>query len=400
MDNLRLADQRAGKGKRWQPGVIQFSRNRESNLFLLHETLLNKAYKTSEYTVFKVYEPKEREVYRLPYFPDRITHHAIMNLLEPIFMASFTADTYSCIKGKGIHGASFKLRKSLLDTESAKYCLKMDIKKFYPSIDHQVLKQLLRRKIKDKDLLWLLDEIIDSAPGLPIGNYLSQYFANFYLSYFDHWIKQELRVKYYFRYCDDLVFLAEKKPDLHRLSTKVIEYLNDELKLRVKPNYRIFPVTTGIDFVGYVHYPGYTLLRTGIKRRMAKAVYYGREKSIASYYGWAKHCNSKNLLKKLSMTKFSELGIQAPAPSMEGEKIEIYKILNKEIKVHGYEIKPSKYPEKGNGQCLYMQIEVGNSKRVLFSGSKFLMDTLNLIPKDKFPITTTIVQDNQRLQFT
>jgi RNA-directed DNA polymerase len=132
--------------------------------------LLNKTYKTSPYTTFKVFEPKEREVFRLPYFPDRITHHAIMNILEPIFVSVFTNDTYSCIKGKGIHAAVESVKKALQDKSGTVYCLKLDIKKFYPNIDHDVLKQLLRRKIKDKDLLWLLDEIIDSAPGLPIGN--------------------------------------------------------------------------------------------------------------------------------------------------------------------------------------------------------------------------------------
>src|SRR5690606_15310200 len=146
---------------------------------------------------FKVFEPKERLVYRLPYFPDRITHHAIMNVLEPIFVANLTTDTYSCIKGRGIHACANAVKKALKDVPSTKYCLKLDITKFYPSVDHEILKALLRRKFKDQDLLELLDEIIDSAPGLPIGNYLSQYLANFYLSYFDHWIKEKKRVKYY-----------------------------------------------------------------------------------------------------------------------------------------------------------------------------------------------------------
>jgi RNA-directed DNA polymerase len=134
---------------------------------------------------------RKGKYYRLPYFPDRITHHAVMNILEPIFMQLFTSDTYSCIKKRGIHAAALAVKKALRNEPATRYCLKLDIKKFYPNIDHQVLKHLLRRKFKDEDLLWLLDEIIDSAPGLPIGNYLSQYFANFYLTYFDHWIKKQ-----------------------------------------------------------------------------------------------------------------------------------------------------------------------------------------------------------------
>ena len=177
-----LADDKARKGKGNQYGIKVHDKNREANLQALHKMLRDKTYKTSPYDVFTVFETKEREVYRLPYFPDRIAHHAIMNIMEPVFVSVFTADTYSCIKGKGIHAASYSLRKALKDVQGTQYCLKLDIKKFYPSIDHWTLKTLLIRKIKDKDLLWLLFEIIDSAKGVPIGNYLSQYFANYYLT--------------------------------------------------------------------------------------------------------------------------------------------------------------------------------------------------------------------------
>lgn len=299
--NLYKADELASKGKSMQYGVKVHKANADVNLMALQNMLIDKTYRTSRYQVFKVYEPKEREVYRLPYFPDRIAHHAIMNILEPIFVASFTADTYSCIKGKGIHAAANGIKKALTDKNNTTYCLKLDITKFYPSVDHDILKQLLRRKFKDNDLLWLLDEIIDSATGLPIGNYLSQYLANFYLSYFDHWMKEVKRVKYYFRYADDLVILADDKPYLHNLLTDIKRYLNDNLKLRVKGNYQVFPVSKrGIDFVGYKFYHTHTLLRKTIKKNFAKAVKANKPKeSIASYLGWAKHCNSKNLIKTL-----------------------------------------------------------------------------------------------------
>lgn len=301
IENLQLADKKASAGKSGQYGVKVHNSNKDANIQLLHDMLINKTYKTSEYATFKIYEPKEREIFRLPYFPDRITHHAVMNILEPVFVVCFTSDTYSCIKGKGIHGAANSVKLALLNTNGTKYCLKMDIKKFYPNIDHRTLKILLRRKIKDADLLWLIDGIIDSAPGLPIGNYLSQYFANFYLSYFDHWIKEEMKVKYYFRYADDLVFLSESKVDLHELLGQVKLYLKEELKLTVKENYQLFPVAArGIDFVGYVFYHGYTRLRKTIKQSFARMLVKRKNKaSIASYYGWAKHCDSKHLLKKL-----------------------------------------------------------------------------------------------------
>lgn len=301
VENLQLADSIARKGKSKQPGVIQHDKNHEANISKLHEMLKNKTYRTSEYTTFTVFEPKERLIFRLPYFPDRITHHAVMNIMEPIFVSIFTADTYSCIKGKGIHAASNAVKSALKDSKNTKYCLKLDIRKYYPSIDHDILKQLLRKKIKDNDLLWLLDEIIDSTDGLPIGNYLSQYFANFYLTYFDHWIKEEKRVKYYFRYADDLVILSSSKPYLHRLLSDIRQYLKQNLKLEVKSNYQIFPVDArGIDFVGYVFFHSHTLLRKSIKQNFARMLKKHRnDQSIASYKGWAIHCNSKNLLKKL-----------------------------------------------------------------------------------------------------
>lgn len=301
IENLNLADEKAKKGKSKQYGVKVHNRNRKNNIIKLHEMLRYKTYRTSEYDVFKIFEPKERLVYRLPYYPDRITHHAIMNVLEPIFINTFTADTYSCIKGKGIHACANNVKKALKDIPGTTYCLKMDIKKFYPSIDHDILKGLLRRKFKDPDLLWLLDEIIESAPGLPIGNYLSQYLANFYLSHFDHWIKEDRKVKYYFRYADDIVILANNKDVLHRLLVEISYYLSSNLNLKVKSNYQIFPVESrGIDFVGYVFYHKYTLLRKSTKKNFARMLKKRPNKaSIASYWGWAKHCNSRHLVKKL-----------------------------------------------------------------------------------------------------
>lgn len=301
IENLQLADAKARKGKTLQYGVQIHDKNREANIIALREMLLNRTYKTSPYTTFLVYEPKEREVYRLPYYPDRITHHAIMNIMEPIWVSLFTTDTYSCIKGKGIHGAANAVRKALQDVPGTQYCLKLDIKKFYPNVDHATLKQIIRRKIKDIDLLWLLDEIIDSAAGVPIGNYLSQYFANLYLTYFDHWIKENKCVKYYFRYADDLVILSGSKAYLHSLLADMDQYLSNELKLTIKDNYQVFPVAArSIDFVGYRFYHTHVLLRKSIKKSFARMIAKRKNPaSIASYNGWAKHCNSKHLMKKL-----------------------------------------------------------------------------------------------------
>jgi hypothetical protein len=229
--------------------------------------------------------------------------------LEQLFVSTFTKDTYSCIKGRGIHAAAAGVKTALRQMPGKVYCLKLDIKKFYPNVDHRILKQLLRRKIKDADLLWLLDGIIDSAPGLPIGNYLSQYLANFYLTYFDHWIKEEKKVKYYFRYADDLVILADNKPDLHRLLDDITKYLQQQLKLTVKGDYQVFPIAEyqgaggrGLDFLGYVFYRTHTHIeiRKSIKQNFARKVARGiSPASAASYRGWTKWANCNNLLKKL-----------------------------------------------------------------------------------------------------
>lgn len=301
VENIEAAEAIARKGKKKQYGVIAFDRNREANIINLHDMLVNKTYRTSLYSTFIIHEPKEREIFRLPYYPDRIVHHAIMRVLEPIFVSTFTADTYSCIKGRGIHGAATSVKKALKDVPGTTYCLKLDIKKFYPNIDHRILKQLLRRKIKDNDLLELLDNTIDSAPGLPIGNYLSQYFANFYLTYFDHWLKEVKGVKHYFRYADDMVILSGSKEYLHQLLIDIKQYLRDNLKLTVKENHQVFPVAArGIDFVGYVFYHTHVLLRKSIKQSFARKVAKGiTHASKAAYKGWTIHCNAKHLNKKL-----------------------------------------------------------------------------------------------------
>lgn len=309
-DNIELADKKARKCKRTQYGVRKHDQNKEIDNYALHLSLLNENYKTSEYTTYKIYEPKERIIFRLPYYPDRITHHAIMNIMEPIWTKIFTRDTYSCIKGRGIHALVKKLQSDLRkDPNGAMYCAKMDIRKFYPSINHEILKSIVKKKIKDKSLLKLLFEIIDSADGVPIGNYLSQFFANLYMAYFDHWVKEELKVKYYYRYADDIVLLSDDKNQLRNWVLAIKVYLTNVLELKLKDNYQIYPVESrGIDFVGYVCYHDHTLLRKSIKLKLLGLVkaysnnLISKQKlqlKMASYFGWLKYCDSKNLLKKI-----------------------------------------------------------------------------------------------------
>lgn len=323
LDNLRLADEKARRRKRRSYGVKVHDKNREANLLSLHEALKNHTFKNSEYSTFTIFEPKERLIFRLPYYPDRTLHHAIMNILEPIWMSIFTKDTYSCIKGRGIHGAMRNVKRAIKDRENSRYCLKIDIRKFYPSIDHNTLKSIIRRKIKCKGTLDLLDTIIDSTDGVPIGNYLSQYFANLMLAYFDHWIKEVKRIKHYFRYADDMVFFASTKAELHALLADIKEYLAD-LKLSLKGNEQIFPIAKnradrhgrGLDFVGFVFYLNQTLLRKTIKQSFCRAAARLNKKPnisamdykqrLCSWFGWAKVSNSKHLLKTIIKPQFYE----------------------------------------------------------------------------------------------
>jgi RNA-directed DNA polymerase len=308
LDNLYLAYSKARQGKGKSYGVLHFEKNLNENILQIQKELINETYRTSEYDVFTIHDPKERIIYRLP-FRDRVVHHAIMNVLENIWTSVFISHTYSCIKGKGIHGALKHIKRDLRNQAETKYCLKMDIRKFYPSIDHAILKTIVRKKIKDVKLLSLLDGIIESAPGVPIGNYLSQFLANLYLSYFDHWLKEDKQVKYYYRYADDIVILAETKEYLHGLRTDIETYLLQELNLNLKGNYQVFPVESrGIDFVGYVFYHTHILMRKRIKKNLCKQIAQLNKRKITpqeykikicSRMGWAKHCNSRNLIKTI-----------------------------------------------------------------------------------------------------
>lgn len=354
MDNLYRAYQNAKSGKGWYKEVKQIEKRPFYYLAGLQYMLKNHLFKTSEYEIFILNEgKKKRDVYKLPFFPDRIAQWAILQVIEPFLVANMTADTYSAIPGKGIQPIVNDLRgyyktkrvdgkkKSvwvpsilLSDEENTRYCYKIDLHHYYQSINHEILKQKFRKVFKDPELLWLLDEIADSIntateedlielslsgeievdpnTGIPIGNYMSQYSGNFYLSSFDHWVKEELHVKHYYRYMDDVVIFASSKEELHEIHRKVTAYTRDYLHLNIKGNYQIFPTKVrGVDFVGYRFFGEYTLLRKStainFKRKMRACrkkmennipPTYSEWCSFNSYKGWLGNCDSYRLFKK------------------------------------------------------------------------------------------------------
>lgn len=303
--NVDYADKKARRGK-CSIDIIDHDKHKDKDNERLCKDLKNGTYKTSRYTTFKIHEPKERIIFKLPYYPDRIAHHAILNILEGIWTKTFIPATYACIKGRGILKLKNDLYKALKrHPDETMYCLKLDVHKFYPSIDHDVLKAIIRKKLKDRVLLKILDNVIDSADGVPIGNYLSQFFGNLYLSPLDHYCKEVLKTRYYYRYCDDIVILGKDKGFLHEILEAIRAYLHERLRLELKPNCQIFPVESrGIDFVGYRFYHDHVLLRKGIKQRIYRKIskYKGGRvsradflKSMDSYYGWMTHCDCKHL---------------------------------------------------------------------------------------------------------
>ena len=275
IENLRLAHKQARRGKSFYTEVKLIDENEDEYLYRLQDMLIHKTYHTSKYEVFERKEGKKiRKIYKLPYFPDRICQWAIIQVIEPYLMRTLTDDTYSALPGRGVERARRKMVRALkTDPENTVWCLKIDISKYYPNVNIEKLKLKYRRLFKDNDLLWLLDEILDSNPdtGVPIGNYISQYSGNIYLSDFDHRVKEVYHIKHYFRYMDDMVFLSSSKEELQNLIKEITKYLADEYDLKVKDSWSLFRVEDrGIDFVGYVFRHDSIRLRKSIAHSIKK----------------------------------------------------------------------------------------------------------------------------------
>ncbi len=250
----------AAKGKKRKPRVAEFLRNLENEVIELERELLSRSYQPGPYHTFMIHDPKERMICAAD-FRDRVVHHAVCRVLDPIFEKSFIFDTYACRKEKGTHRA---VRRARSFSRRYDYFLKLDIYKFFDSVDHVVLKKMLRKRVKDKDLLWLLDVFIHhpvpwtgAGKGIPIGNLTSQNFAIFYLSGLDHFIKEYLRIEGYIRYMDDLVLFAEEKGTLRDAEKRIEAYLREKLRLEIKSGSSLLaPVRQGLPFLGFRIFPG------------------------------------------------------------------------------------------------------------------------------------------------
>lgn len=331
------------RGKRNKLDVQKFEFNLEDNLFQLHRELRVKTYQHFHYTAFNICDPKPRRIHKAC-VRDRILHHAVFRVFYPIFDKSFIFDSYSCRLGKGTHRAVARLekfcRRLSKNNRQNMFALKCDVRKFFDSVDQDILLALIRKKIQDENAMWLIGEIIRSfkikppafagdsssrfvgpkmtnawsGNGLPLGNVTSQLFANIYLNEFDQFIKHKLKIRYYLRYCDDFLVLDEDEEYLAGLIKVISDFLEHNLNLRLHSDkIEIRKYHQSFDFLGYVVLPNYRVLRTKTKRRMLKKIKnrYGdwQRKSISeesfnqslqSYLGVLKHCEGYKIRKEIT----------------------------------------------------------------------------------------------------
>jgi len=306
-ENIYRAYLCARRCKRYRTEVLKFSSDLESNLIAIQNELIWETWEPGRWREFYIYDPKKRLI-QAPPFKDRIVHHALVQVIEPLFERKFIYDSYACRVGKGTHAAMYRVlsfERQAKQNYGHFYILKGDISQYFPSINHKVLKRIIRQTIRDKDTLWLIDRIIDfggeNGRGVPIGALTSQLFANIYLNEFDHFIKDELSVKFYVRYMDDFVIIHTNKDYLKQLLCKIEDFLWSRLVLRLNLKTQIFLYTQGINFCGYRIWPTHILPRKQTMKRAKKRFKKFSEwrisldkikASLMSFLGYIKHCNA------------------------------------------------------------------------------------------------------------
>lgn len=306
LDNLLLGWKGFLKGKRNKKDAQVFGRNLFDNLYDLHIDLASRTYRHGPYKAFTVTDPKPRHIHKAS-VRDRILHHAIYRMLYPFFERTFISDSYSCRNSKGTHRAltQFNRYARTVSRNHTRTCwvLKCDIKKFFASIDQNILLGILQIYTPDTDIFWLLREIIgsfhstDIGKGLPLGNLTSQLFVNIYMNEFDQYVKHYLKATHYIRYADDFVFLFEDRVWLENQIPKIEYFLQHALQLSMHPNkVYIQSFASGIDFLGWVHFTDHQVLRPATARRMRKRIAeHPTPETLQSYLGLLRHGNTQLL---------------------------------------------------------------------------------------------------------
>jgi len=318
LENLLLAWQEFIIGKKSKPDVQLFTSELMDNIVALHEDLSNNTYQHGNYQSFYINDPKRRHIHKAS-VRDRLLHHAIYRQLYPFFDKTFIADSYSCRKNKGMHKAINRFRSFAYEVSQNHtfncWVLKCDIKKFFASIDHNILLLILKQYIPDQDIILLLKNIIKSFhtgnkqdKGLPLGNLTSQLFTNVYMNKFDHWVKHKLKVKYYIRYADDFVFLLQDKASLETIVFDIRNFLKEDLSLTLHPDkISIKTFGSGIDFLGWKHFHDHRILRKTTKKRMfGRICEHPVNETLQSYLGLLKHGNTVKLQRDLYWDYWSQ----------------------------------------------------------------------------------------------
>lgn len=313
--NLLTAWREFQRDKRKRKDIERFSIHLTDNILELHQNLVNRTYHHGLYKAFRINDPKPRDIHKAS-VRDRLVHHAIYRILYPYFDQKFIFDSYSCRRTKGTHRAINRFRnyahKVSRNNTRTVWVLKGDIKKFFANINHQILGSILKKHIRSGNTILLLSKIVKSfhTPGnpnigLPLGNLTSQLLVNIYMNEFDHFMKRNVKAQHYIRYADDFVVLHENKSSLESMLPEISRFLKMQLKLSLHPD-KVFIETlaSGVDFLGWVHFPHHRVPRTSTKKRMFRNLRNNlKEGSLSSYRGLLSHGNTYELQRKISETK-------------------------------------------------------------------------------------------------